>query len=986
MKKLLLNIVEYAFFTLVTFLFLGIAITIASFIWLSDYKEKNLPHHIVQIASKFYSTQLIGIKIDNATIKLNKDLSIKLQSSISINIKNGDTAIAKIEACQVRLYLSKIKNLKIPYNLTIQKANFTIHNTTTEDNAISDLVTKQLLKKTSAPLQITKLSIHDSIIKLNHLEYHLNQDIDLKELPEKIIIPSLGKNTPSINIGWEKQTKNNTQHNNFYIKNIPFNTIATFIPRHYKPPILNDLTTPTTIIITTTLTKQNSINLQITNNEEDKNVKHISITGKQNSKSLFSTAFNIKLKNDLGHFKGTSRILLKKHWVIKYTPKIFVNTEIDNINLKNLKQLWPNEVENQTRNWLVSNITEGKINKAFLKLNIQDLHDTKKDKLDAYLTFNNLTLNYYDEHKPITKSNGNAHFSLERIKINIDHAKVGNADIDNSRVTIDFLAPGIPLTIDVNAKGQMQNFVHLLNGNTENNFQHRGVNIKKTKGLASFQCKVIMPLEHDISIHNSYISAQGKIENANLNVTNNLKVTSPIINLHIQDHTVSVAGKVDINGQNATLTLVNNLISKDHFDTQLAINAIIQPKSELLMPLHDRIAIERGEILGNFVYLSKDNLEKMQLQLNMENSQFVIPDIGLKKASNNDAKFTMEMESVSQGKWVSKNLSLISKADNINIKADIELSNDFNNILFLNADIKIPSSSINFVLNKDDTKESFSVISKSLDLENTNLFEIFNALTKSKQKQSKETSISLQLDHIRMKNGIYFKNIIGHFDCKRSICSNSGLSMSMNHNKNLTVKLLNKSGKNFWLIKSNNAAYFLKGLNIYQNIEGGELTVKLENITSKNSKTPSFSGTFKMTDFSAIKTPLLAKLVILSPFSSLIKTIEGEDLLPFKNMEGQFVIQNQSMQIAQAFATGKFLTATIKGNVNYKNDTLNLHGKMIPKSLVNSMFNEQAEQEKGKAILSTKYRIVGKISEPEVRVNPIGAILSILTRIPLGLL
>lgn len=986
MKKLLLNIAEYTFFTLVTFLFLGIAITISSFIWLSDYKEENLPHHIVQIASKFYSTPLIRTNIENATIKLNKDFSIKLQSSISINSKNSDTAIAKIETCQIRLYLSRIKNLKIPYNLIIEKANFAIHNTTTEDNAISDLVIKQLLKKTTTPLQITNLSIHDSIIKLNHLKYHLNQDINLKELPAKIIIPSIGNNNPNINMGWEKQTKNNIPQNNFYIKNIPFNIITTFIPSNYKPPILNELTTPMTIIVTTPQAKQNSIDLQITNNKEDKNVNHISITGRQNSKSLFSTAFNIKLKNGLGHFKGTSRILLKKHWFIKYKPKIFVNTEIENINLKNLKQLWPNEVEKQTRNWLVSSITEGNINKAFVKLNIQDLHNTKKDKLDAYLTFNNLKLNYYDEHKPITKSNGNAHFNLERIKINIDQAKAGNADIENSRVIIDFLAPGIPLIIDVNAKGKIQNFIHLLNGNAESNFQHRGVSVKKTKGLASFQCKVIIPLEHDISVHNSYISAQGKIENASLNITNNLKITSPIINLHIQNHTVSLAGNVDINGQNATLTLVNNLISKDHFDTQLAINATMQPKSELLMLLENKITIERGEILGNFVYLSKDNLEKMQLQLNMDNSQFSIPDIGLKKTSNNDAKFNMEMESTNQGKWVSKNLSLISQTDNINIKADIELSNDFNNILFLNTDIKMPSSSISFVLSKDDTKESYSIISKSLDLENTNLFDIFYALTKSKQKHSKETSISLQLDHIKMKNGIYFKNIIGHFDCKKSICSNSGLSMSMNNNKNLTVKLLNKSGKNFWLIKSNNAAYFLKGLNIYQNIEGGELIVKLENVTSKNSKTPSFSGTFKMTDFSAIKTPLLAKLVILSPFYSLIKTIEGEDLLPFKNMEGQFVIQNQSMQIKQAFATGKFLTATIRGNVNYKNDTLNLRGKMIPKSLVNSMFNEQAEQEQGKAVLSTKYRIVGKISEPEVRVNPIGAILSILTRIPLGLL
>ncbi len=986
MKKLLLNIAEYTFFTLVILLFLVISVIVSGLIWLSDHKEKNLPNNIAQIASKLYSSPLISTKIKNATIVLNDDLSLELHSSILVKNKNSDTAIANIANSQIRLYLNRIKNFKIPYSLKIQKSDLTIQNTAIEDNTISDLVIKQLLKKTVVPLQITNLSIHDSIITLNHIKYRLNQDLDLNALPEKITIPSVDKNNPDIKVGWKKYTKNNVPHKNFYIKNVPLNTIAIFIPNNYRPPILNVTTTPMTISVTKNMTIKNNANIHVVNNAEDKTVKHISITGKQNSKSLFNTEFDIKFKNNLGNFKGTSQTLLKKHWFIKYNPKISLNTEIENINLKHLNKLWPKTIETQTRNWLVSSITKGNINKAFLKLNIQDIHDTKKDKLDAYLTFNNLTLHYYDEHKPITKSHGNAHFNLERIKINIDQAKVGNADISNSNVIIDFLAPNTPLIINVNAKGQMQNFVHLLNSNKENALQHRGLNVKKTNGLASFRCKVIIPLEHSISIHNSYINAQGKIENANLKITNNIKVTSPIINLHIQDHTVSAAGNVDINGQEATLTLISNLISKEHFDTQVAINAIIQPESELLKLLQNKITMESGEILGNFLYLSKDNLEKMQLQLNMNNSNFAIPDIGLRKTSNNDAKFNMEMESTNQGKWISKNLSLISKADNINMQSDIELSNDFNNILFLNADIKLPSSNINIVLNRNEEKESYSIISKNLNLENTNLFGLFNALTKNKQTQPKETSISLQLDHIKMKNGIYFKNIIGHFDCKKSICSNSGLSMSMNNNKNLTVKLLNKNGKNFWLIKSNNAAYFLKGFNIYQNIEGGELTVKLENITPKKSKVPSFSGTFKMTNFSAIKTPLLTKLVILSPFSSLIKTIEGEDLLPFRNMEGQFVIQNQSMRIEQAFATGKFLTATIKGNVNYKNDTLNLRGKMIPKSLVNSVFNKQKEHEQGKAVLSTKYRIVGKISEPEVRVNPIGAILSILTRIPLGLL
>lgn len=983
MKKLVFNIAEYIFFTLITFLLLVTLAITSSFLWLSDHKEKKLPNNVMQTLAKFYNTQFIRVQMNNATIVLNKDNSLELNGDVLIKHKNSNKVIAETPSGNIKFYPKKIKNLKIPYNLQIKKLDLTIQNTDLQDEALSALLKKYILDNSITLFQIENLAVYDSLLTLGSKKYTLNQTFNLQNFPNKIIIPSINKTQQDIYIEWQPQPKSNKSYDNLYIKNIPLNAITTFLPNAYRPPIFNKAST----LMTLNLFKdKNKTKININNNTTDTLINHFSIKVEQSSKSLFDINFDINLKNKLGQFKGNTHILFKQHWFFKPELKLFLNTELENLNLSNLKELWPEPVETQTRIWLISSIIKGSLNKASLKLNIQDINNIKKDNLDAYLTFHDLTLNYYDAHKPITNTSGNVHFDLERVKININSAKVGNADIDNSSVTINFLAPEIPLTINAQSNGQLKNFVHLFHyNNNGSTLEHRGVNVKNTNGLTSFRCKIIIPLAHDLSIDNTYIHVQGKIENADLKIKNNIEIKSPLLNFHIQNHIVSVAGEIYINGQKSSLTLINHLINKGHFDTQIAINAIIKPDSGLLKLLQNKVTMNNGEILSNFLYINKDNTEKIHLQLNMDNSNFMIPDIGLKKPQNNDAKFNMEIESLNQSKWKSKNLSLISKASNINIKSDIEISNDFNEIISLDSDVNIPNSNLNVTFNRTNTKSSYSIISTALDLEHTDLFGILNALTKNKQTKTKETSISLQLDNIKMNNGIYFKNILGNFDCKKSICSNSGLSMSMNNNTKLTIKLMNKNGKNFWLIKSNNAAYLLKGLNIYKNIEGGELTIKVSNITSKQNK-PSFSGSFKMTNFSAIKTPLLAKLIILSAFSSLIKTIEGEHLLPFKNMEGNFIIQNHSIRIEQAFATGKFLTATMKGNVNYKNDTLNLYGKMIPKSLVNSIFNQQKEQEQGKAVLSTKYRIVGTLAEPEVRVHPLGALLSILIRIPLGIL
>lgn len=984
MKKLFWALIEYislilASILLVAFIFIG-----AGFLWLSDNHVKTLPKSIPQIFSKLYSSDFLTTHLESLNIQLNKNYNLDLTTKLFV-INNHNKNILETDAVSIKIYINKIKKLKIPIDINIDQLRIHTSNLDVSESFISKNFNKFLYNRNSSIFKLNILSIKNSIIELGNRQYRLDHEFNFNSPLNAITIPCITNPQESIHITQNETSLLNDLTTDITIENIPINTVNHLIPKIYKPQIFNKSTSLLTLNILN-IKESKELKLKIFNTSKDKVLDKINIVITKTNNTPCNIDFLLKLQNDQGYFKGSSQVFLNENKLFNSDIKFILNMESKNINLKHLDNLWPESLEYEIREWLVSSMTEGIIRKASIKLSISDVNNMSKDDLDVDLTFDDLNLNYYNNHKPISKASGNAHFDLEQVKINVNKGYIENAILEDSTVTIKFLEPDIPLVIETSSHGHLRNFMHFLQTDPDANVFYKNIDVNKIDGIVNLKCKITIPLEKDISIENSEILANGQFSNVSIPINTNINLKSKLLDLKIKDHSILVTGNTTINNQSGALTWKNNLLDSESFDNHILLTATITNSSHLLESLQNKIIIKDGKILGKLLYTNKDNSEKITFQLNMEPAKVIIPELGLEKKINNDAELNVEIESTNQSNWKSNNISFISKSEKINIKSNIEASNDFSKITAWTADIILPNSDLNFIFRQTDTKESLSLRSSSLDLSHTNLFEILNSFIKDKKPSQKDTSISLQLDNIKMKNKIFFRKILGNFDCINNFCSNSGLSMTMNDDTQLKVTLLNKNNKNFWLIKTNNAAYFLQGLDIYNNINGGELTIKIQNVAPAESRDSAFAGNFKMTNFKAIKTPLLAKLIILSPFSSLIKTIEGQDLLPFKIMEGNFTTQGQSMKIEHSYARGQNLIATLKGNINYKNDTINLSGKIIPKSLVNSIFNKQKEQEQGKALLFTQYRIVGKITEPKVKVHPIGAVLSILTRIPLGIL
>ncbi|MCH9753921.1 MAG: AsmA-like C-terminal region-containing protein, partial [Alphaproteobacteria bacterium] len=149
-------------------------------------------------------------------------------------------------------------------------------------------------------------------------------------------------------------------------------------------------------------------------------------------------------------------------------------------------------------------------------------------------------------------------------------------------------------------------------------------------------------------------------------------------------------------------------------------------------------------------------------------------------------------------------------------------------------------------------------------------------------------------------------------------------------------------------------------------------------------------GTAHMYNFKAVKTPVITKLILLSPFGMIKKSLQGSSLIPFQHMEIPFTFQNNKISIKNSYAIGKVLSLGLEGSVDRKTSLINIKGKVIPKTKFNTvlakMKGKNASTTEKQGFISTNFSVKGTIEEPSVNMNPVSAAISFLLRLsPIGL-
>lgn len=1004
------NIAIIATTSFIIFAAFSILFFLGTYRWLSDHEEKNIStkaisyiETIVNMSSKYKT------KINHLSLKYDKDNALSIASSISVGQKLTNLVFLEVKnIALIADFNESVKNLRIPLNIDISGLNLNLNNIThtSEDiketqleeyNLHKTIYNKVRLLTPRKPIYIQNISVDNSYIVRNDTNYSLQQKTKTSN-KELITTTFLNSENESSTITTSVSPDDENIKLNTEISNLP----TWFLVNIFSPEYSSQLQY--------TANDQSHVSGNIKFSSNQTNRTHLLGIDLHSTKTLPENVFSeFKFKADNytdNHILKIKEFNLLSHnnGKLEGTASIGtlhglslqkLNATANNINIDQISSLWPNKKASATKNWIKNNLSEGNCD---AKINFSTSEKPNKSKPIANIEFNNITLNYSNKFDPLTKLNGDISIYRTNLDIKIKDGFLLSTPI-KANANINLYDEKLPLNIKVSTDGPLKDHVNFLGLDAINALNKKNLDIRNIEGTANTNLAIFIPLRSSDKLEDTIITADAKISNLGTSILNLIKIKEGTFELSLYDNLMTLKGDTLINNQKCELELLNSLKDDKDFKTRVAIYTSITDTKEFNELFANKFRVEEGNMPAEFIYVNSIDKEKISAQFDIDKAKFSLPDIGLVKDINDKSSFDFELVKTADSNWKSNSFNLTSPK--IDIKSFVEITPDFTSLVRFDADTNYHGNQFTLRYAAEKDSRTIKIRGETIDLNDASFFNIENIGIYSNRntgistnyKSNKETKISIQIDKLKMKNDIIFHEIIGNFECNKVDCSNSGFSMKINNTDSLNISLEKGNGNDVWIFKTNNAASFLRGLGLYQDIEGGNLEAKVSYVRDSNTRPnspPVMVGTVRMNNFNAIKTPIITKLILLSPFGAIKKSLEKNSLIPFDHMEVPFIFANNKIEINRSYAIGKIVSVSLHGSVDRKTSEINIKGNVVPKTKFNTILakvkgkNSSTSEKQG--LISTGFSVRGTIDNPQATMNPIGAALSFLLKLsPLGL-
>jgi hypothetical protein len=191
------------------------------------------------------------------------------------------------------------------------------------------------------------------------------------------------------------------------------------------------------------------------------------------------------------------------------TSQLYI--KLQNVLTDDLNKFWPVSLnQNSIRSWVVEHIKGGVIKSAYAKFSLNHKKEIELEDIDSQVILSKANLNYDSSFPKISNISAIANFSNNDMKITISDGEVLESKITKGFVEIaDFSAANTILKIKAEVKGNPADGL----AHASNNEKFIAESKKYLNGKADTKVDVILNLSKEVTLKNSYIAIDSKVEN-----------------------------------------------------------------------------------------------------------------------------------------------------------------------------------------------------------------------------------------------------------------------------------------------------------------------------------------------------------------------------------------------------------------------------------------------------------------------------------------
>ena len=661
----------------------------------------------------------------------------------------------------------------------------------------------------------------------------------------------------------------------------------------------------------------------------------------------------------------------------------------ENVPIDDLKRYWPQGVGSNARNWITANLSAGNAHQVAAKfqalIDLDNPEHSVLQALDTDIRVKGVSIKYFKELPQVTGVDGTVRISATTLTVDADGGKLLDMAVGPSKVVITGLDK-MDQFIDIAAplSGPLRTALEVLNHKPLGFPDKLGLKPSAVGGSANARLTFKFPLENKLTIDDVVFGAKGKVSDVSISgLIPRLPVTKGDADLTLDPQKLTITGKARVNGIPAEISWMEAFSSKADILTRITARGEVGDgdRERLGFPTKPYLS---GPVQMDAVYtVAKPGQGRLAATFDLREAAMAVEPLGWTKAPGlpGTLKGTLELN-----RGDALRLSGIA-IDTAGLKAAgaVELAGGGD---------KVASASVSD-LSLGETRAAgtafpmagggwkLQVSGRSLDarpLMEDDKEPGRDGAGGGKPEEKIPLDVTAKLGRVILGDGRMLRDVQADLKRGRLDWTSAQVEGKVGDANAPMVLRYGPDGRARRLVlETSDAGALLHALDLFDNIRGGRLTVVGR--TDPTKPDSALAGRIEMNDYEAVNAPALARLLNAASPTGFAELVEGRSI-SFAKLTGEFRWEEALKKIwfKNVRTSGSALGLTMEGLVDVGADRAELQGTIVPVYGLNRLLGiipllgDIVTGGEGQGVFSATYRIDGKLSDPNVSVNPLAVL------------
>lgn len=673
------------------------------------------------------------------------------------------------------------------------------------------------------------------------------------------------------------------------------------------------------------------------------------------------------------------------------SPSMTLSGTVMPLMVKDLLRYWPLRVSPGAREWIVENVSEGRLGPIAIAANIPkgafDQPALPESALSLSFVFDGMTAQYLKGLTLLTGARGDALLTGDTFRARVSEGHVGPLLVSQGDALIANLhVPGNSGTFKLHVDGTVPEVLALIDQQPLGYATRFNLKPAATTGRAALDLAFVVPMRRSVKVEDVQIGISAKLAELGIPIDEKRRLENANANLAIDGKKLAADGTGMVSGIPTSFAWTEEFAPATAVSTHLDVQARLDDaaRARLGVPVPSWMT---GQISATLAFTGRRfHFDDATLRADLTGMAAEYPSINLTKRAGTPANATAAIHFGEKG--AVSITDLVVTGSGLEVRGDMALDGEGNLVSAALPMVRAGANS-EFALNMEAPAggvRAWHLRGRSLDASRI-VGGDKPAATAEPSKGplfDKPVSVDARFDKVVLEDSIAYKNVSLSF----AFGANERLAALALDAEGptagrLTGRLTEAKGVRSLTITADQGADFVHAMTGFPSLRNGKLVVQANFAPDAPAPGKAFdgdySGTATLSDFSVMDQPFLARLFSIGSLDGPLRLLQGQGIA-FTKLEAPFIVRGKQIAFHDGRASGPAIGFSFQGNVDRERDTVDLSGSLVPVYGLNSflgaipLLGDLLVSKPGEGIIGVTYRVRGPLDEPNVTVNPLSAL------------